>query len=170
MPIHLHRHIRSNGFESKDKLRKYSWGSLETFNLEKEVQNVFRNRSDIVIGTNCVHATTSRVASSRRIWDTLVKNGVAILSEGTQPLDWFDICFGLLDGWWLAEDGKEYPLQLAFKWMENFQAAGFLSSGYSRGPTQEAFTQQLLVGYKTKWPVPMNSVPTQPRAKASHIN
>lgn len=146
--------------KAKDKLGKYSWMTFETFDLEKEVRDIFRSRFDIVIGTNCVHATTSRVASSRRLWETLTKDGVAILSEGTQPLDWFDICFGLLDGWWLAENGTEYPLQPASKWMETLRAAGFPSSGFSGGPTREAFTQQLLVGCKTKWPVPMTSAPT----------
>jgi acyl transferase domain-containing protein/acyl carrier protein len=146
--------------KAKGKFKQYPWMSFETFDLEKEVHNSYRDRFDIVIGTNCVHATSSRVASCHRIWETLTENGVAILSEGTQPLEWFDICFGLLDGWWVAEDGKEYPLQPASKWMDTLQAAGFPSASFSRGPTQEAFTQQLLVGCKRKWPVPTSSEPT----------
>ncbi|KAF2816384.1 BcPKS16, polyketide synthase [Mytilinidion resinicola] len=148
--------------KAKAKLGKFPGMSFEIFDLEKEVKSTFRNRFDIVIGTNCVHATTSRLASCRRLWETLNENGVVVLSEGTQPLDWFDICFGLLDGWWLAENGTEYPLQPASKWMETFQAAGFLSSSFSGGLTQEAFTQQLLVASKAKWPVrlPISPVPT----------
>jgi acyl transferase domain-containing protein/SAM-dependent methyltransferase/acyl carrier protein len=145
--------------KAKGSFSQYHWMRFEIFDLEKEVHDSFRDRFDIVIGTNCVHATSSRVASCHRIWETLNENGVAILSEGTQPLDWFDICFGLLDGWWVAEEGKEYPLQPASKWIEVLQAAGFPSTSFSRGPTEEAFTQQLLVGCKQNWPVPPSPEP-----------
>jgi acyl transferase domain-containing protein/SAM-dependent methyltransferase len=143
--------------KARDKLKKYPWITFETFDLEKEVPNRFLNQFDITIGTNCVHATTNTVVSCRRIGETLTESGVALLSEGTEALDWFDICFGQLDGWWLAEDGRQHPIQPASKWMETFQAAGFQSTGFSRGPTREAFTQQLLVACKRKWPVPVVS-------------
>jgi acyl transferase domain-containing protein/SAM-dependent methyltransferase len=145
--------------KAKDKLAKYPWISFETFDLEKEVPNAFRNQFDIIIGTNCVHATTNTTMSCRRIGETLNEDGVVILSEGTKALDWFDIVFGQLDGWWLAEDGRQHPIQPASEWMETLQAAGFQSGSFSRGPTREAFTQQLLVGSKKKWPIPMSSEP-----------
>ncbi|KAF2792078.1 BcPKS16, polyketide synthase [Melanomma pulvis-pyrius CBS 109.77] len=146
--------------KAKQKLREYPWITYELFDLEKEVPTSFRNRFDIVIGTNCVHATTSRVATCRRIFETLKADGVIVLSEGTRPMHWFDICFGLLDGWWVAENGTQYPLQPATKWMDAFKQSGFLSSSFSRGPTQEANTQQLLVGCKKMWPVPIELTPT----------
>ena len=133
--------------KAKDKFKTYSWMRFETFDLENEIPDSFRNKFDIVIGTNCVHATKSKVASCRRIWNTLSEQGVAILSEGTEALHWFDICFGLLDGWWLAEDGS-HPLQPAPKWMEILEAAGFQSTGFSEGPSREALTQKLIVGWK----------------------
>ena len=148
--------------KAKDKFRSFSWMSFDTFDLEKGVREKYRNRFDLVIGTNCVHATSSRIASTRRLLDTLNDDGVVVLSEGTQPLPWFDIVFGVLDGWWLAENGTEYPLQPASKWMEVFQAAGYSSFSFTRGATQEAYTQQLLIGSKARWSIPISSVPTAP--------
>ncbi|KAG9235756.1 hypothetical protein BJ875DRAFT_421478 [Amylocarpus encephaloides] len=152
--------------KAKDKLKKYPWISFETFDLEKDVQRAFRNQFDITIGTNCVHATTNMVASSRRILETLKEDGVVVLSEGTQPLDWFDISFGLLDGWWIAEDGRKYALQPALKWMETLQEAGFQSTGFTQGTMREAFTQQLLVGSKRKWPDPASPHPAPAERKS----
>ena len=133
--------------KARDKFKNYPWMSFELFDLENEAPDILRNKFDIVIGTNCVHATTDRVASCQRIRDTLSEQGVAILSEGTEALHWFDICFGLLNGWWLAKDGS-HPLQSASKWMDVLHAAGFQSTGFSKGLSQDAVTQQLLVGWK----------------------
>ncbi|PYI06809.1 BcPKS16, polyketide synthase [Aspergillus sclerotiicarbonarius CBS 121057] len=146
--------------KAKEKLGRFSWINYDTFDIEKEAQPGLRNRFDILIGTNCVHATSSRVESCRRIGDCLTEEGVAILSEGTHPLAWFDMTFGLLDGWWVAENGTEYPLQPASKWMEAFQDAGFPCSGFSQGPGSEAFLQQLLVGSKKAWSESLTSKQT----------
>ncbi|KAL8704355.1 MAG: hypothetical protein Q9201_002480 [Fulgogasparrea decipioides] len=145
---------------ARARFRQHPWISFEVFDLEKEVPEDFRKRFDIVIGTNCVHAMRNREASCRRIRNTLKEEGVVILSEGTEALHWFDICFGLLDGWWLAED-VTHPLQPASRWMEVLDAAGFSSSGFSKGPSHEAVTQQLLVGWKNplQGPVSLNTTP-----------
>ncbi|KAJ0417565.1 hypothetical protein BJY00DRAFT_315854 [Aspergillus carlsbadensis] len=140
--------------KAKMKLGAFTWIEFATFDLEKEVHPTFSNSFDIIISTNCVHATSSRVQSCSRIRDCLTDDGVAILSEATHPLAWFDITFGLLDGWWVAENGTEYPLQPASKWMEVFREAGFASSAFSQGTSREACLQQLLVACKKTWPIP----------------
>ncbi|OJZ88528.1 hypothetical protein ASPFODRAFT_79916 [Aspergillus luchuensis CBS 106.47] len=132
-----------------DKLVKFSWINYDTIDLEEETRAEHRNRYDIVIGTNCVHATSSRVETCRRLRDCMTDDGVVILSERTQPLAWFDITFGLLDEWWVAENGAEYPLQPASKWMEVLQEAGFSRTSFTRGVGSEASLQQLLVGSKS---------------------
>ena len=132
--------------KAKTKFREYGWMDFSTFNLEDEVSDSFRHRFDIVISANCVHATRDRKASCRRLRETLMKRGLLVLSEVTRVIDWYDICFGLLDGWWIAEGSSTYPLQPASSWVSTFRAAGFSSVGFSQGPIPEANTQQLLVG------------------------
>lgn len=133
---------------AKLKFAKYQWMAFETFNLEKETPVSMRDQYDIVIGTNCVHATTSRSASITRLAQVLRKDGLIVLSEVTQLVDWYDIVFGLLDGWWLAKDGSTYPLQPAESWMNSFKEAGFKNVSYSGGPSPESNTQRLLVASK----------------------
>ncbi|GLA58211.1 type I Iterative Polyketide synthase (PKS) [Aspergillus tubingensis] len=136
--------------KAKDRFVNFSWIDYDTIDLEEETRAEHRNRYDIVIGTNCVHATSSRVETCRRLRDYLTDDGVVILSERTQPLAWFDITFGLLDEWWVAENGTEYPLQPASKWMEVLQEAGFSRTSFTRGAGSETSLQQLLVGSKVR--------------------
>ncbi|GLA95299.1 type I Iterative Polyketide synthase (PKS) [Aspergillus tubingensis] len=136
--------------KAKDRFVDFSWIDYDTIDLEEKTRAEHRNRYDIVIGTNCVHATSSRVGTCRRLRDCLTDDGVVILSEVTQPLAWFDMTFGLLDEWWVAENGTEYPLQPAAKWMEVLQEAGFSRTSFTRGVGSETPLQQLLVGSKVQ--------------------
>ena len=135
---------------AKPKFAKYNWMKFQAFNLEKEVSQSLHGHYDIVIGTNCVHATSSKANSLRRLRQLLSPDGFAVLSEVTELVDWYDIVFGLLDGWWLAENGTVYPLQPADTWMRSFQEAGYASSSYSQSPVASLNTQRLLVGSNRK--------------------
>lgn len=146
---------------------QFPWMEFATLDLEADVRPEFRGGFDIVIATNTVHATADRVASCRRLRETLTPaGGLVILAELTCHIDWCDICFGLLDGWWLA-DGPIAPLQTADEWMATFKEAGFQSFGYSRGTLAGANTAQLLVGCNTLWEntIPKALASGQPEAE-----
>ncbi|KAK4244346.1 BcPKS16, polyketide synthase [Corynascus novoguineensis] len=140
--------------KAKNALKQYPWIEYATFNMEKETPEALRGKFDVVIGTNCVHATSNRTASCRRLRETLTPGGIIVLSEVTQVIDWYDIAFGLLDGWWLAEGGTAYPIQPPDTWMTSFATAGFVSASCSLGPTRESTSQQLLVACNKHWDVP----------------
>ena len=150
---------------AKLRFSKYDWMGFEAYNLEKEPPPTLKDRFDIVIGTNCVHATTSRAATIRRLGQVLRKDGFIVLSEVTQIVDWYDVVFGLLDGWWLAKDGSTYPLQPAESWMRSFEEAGFTNISYSKGSSPESNTQRLLVASKKQVRSATFSSPT---AQMSH--
>nr|ALD83702.1 tAT polyketide synthase [Sorangium cellulosum] len=87
---------------------------------------------DIVIATNVLHAT-------RRIADTLARakallrtNGWMILNEVTVAQRFTTLTFGLLDGWWLFEDGDVRlpgsPLLDAAGWRRLLAEEGFEKS------------------------------------------
>ncbi|KAH7413722.1 hypothetical protein DE146DRAFT_4067 [Phaeosphaeria sp. MPI-PUGE-AT-0046c] len=132
--------------KAKSKFAKYPWMSFVTLDLETEMRHDWRSQFHIIISTNCVHATRNRSTSCCRLKDALAEQGIMILSEVTHVIDWYDLAFGLLDGWWLAGDGTEYPIQPAPVWMDALSESCFASFGYSKGETREATTQQLLVG------------------------
>ncbi|KAI0433453.1 S-adenosyl-L-methionine-dependent methyltransferase [Xylaria sp. FL1042] len=123
---------------------RHQWMNFLIIDIEEEIPEAFHERYDIVIGANVVHATRDRTATCRRLREALRPGGVLVLSELTRPIEWYDICFGLLDGWWLA-DG--YAIQPPPVWMDAFKKAGFQSMGHSSGNSEEANTQQLLIAY-----------------------
>ena len=130
---------------AKSKFAKYPWMEFQALNLETDMPASLRDTFDIVIGTNCVHATKNKTKTVGRLKTILNAQGFIVLSEVTQLVDWYDIVFGLLDGWWLANDGSTYPLQPAESWSRSFEQAGFSNISWSRGPSPESNTQRLLV-------------------------
>ena len=133
--------------KARKKFSEYShWMDFRTMNLEQDPPVTYHGRYDIVIGTNVVHATRDLVASTSRMKSLLKDGGFICLSEITKVIDWHNIVFGLLPGWWSFNDGRNYALQSEEEWMKVFEKAGFEATGYSTGPSEEAKTQQLLVG------------------------
>ncbi|KAF7889246.1 hypothetical protein EAF00_009546 [Botryotinia globosa] len=129
---------------AKTKFAKYDWMKFQTFNLEKDIPANMRGQYDIVIGTNCVHATTNKTSSTRHLRETLRNGGFVVLSEVTKLIDWYDVVYGLLDGWWLGDD-TNYPLQPPEFWMQCFEKAGYASASYTEGSTPDSNTQRLLI-------------------------
>lgn len=99
---------------------------------------------DIIIGTNCVHATQDRTSTLNRLKQLLHPTGFVVLSEVTEIVDWYDITYGLLDSWWSDKDGC-YPLQCAETWMRCFKDAGFAVASHSQGPSADLNIQKLLI-------------------------
>lgn len=131
----------------------YPWMQFKTLNLEVEPSADMVSRFDIAIGTNCVHATANRTETCRHIKHMLKPNGVMVLSEITSVFDWHEAVFGLLDGWWLANDA-EHAIQPAEVWMNFFHQAGFPSATYSQSTIPDCNLQQLLVASAKKYPEP----------------
>lgn len=133
-----------------DKARKtfsrYSWMDFATLDLERDPPTALQGKYDMVIATNVVHATSNLVSSTRHLKALLRPGGFICLSEITKVIEWHNLVFGLLPGWWCFNDGRSYALQSAEKWMEVFRKAGFEAVSYSTGASEEAKSQQLLIG------------------------
>ena len=84
---------------------------------------------DLVIGTNVVHATRDVATSLQHIKALLKKNGLLLLSELAQKSLFNTLTFGLLDGWWLAQDQHRRlqgsPVLPPRKWHEVLREVGF---------------------------------------------
>ena len=132
--------------EARKKFAKYPWMEFQALNLEKASPASLQGTYDIVIGTNVVHATSNIIESAKRMRLLLRKGGFIVLSEVTRIVDWYDLVYGLLDGWWAFKDSRTYPLQPASDWLRDLKEAGFGDASCSRGNTEESNTQQLIIG------------------------
>lgn len=138
---------------AKLKFSMHSWVDFQTLNLEEDPLPSLQGKYDIILGTNVVHATSDVVKTCSRIKSLLRDEGIMALSEVTRKIDWYDIVFGLLEGWWCFKDGRDYPLQPAEYWLQCLERAGFNGRAVSGGSSTEARTQTVVLGCKTSRPL-----------------
>jgi SAM-dependent methyltransferase len=109
-----------------------------TLDIEKDVEDKWRGQYDVVVSTNCIHATRDLVRSTSHIGDILRPDGVLCLVELTRNVDWLDLVFGLLEGWWLFEDGRKHVLADEGLWRRQLSEAGFRWVDWTDGPSKES--------------------------------
>lgn len=86
------------------------------------------DKFDIVVSTNCVHATRDLARSTSNIHSMLRSDHEAMLClVELMPKDlyWFDLVFGLLEGWWMFDDGRSYALADEEHWERVLKDVGF---------------------------------------------
>ncbi|KAH8896779.1 beta-ketoacyl synthase [Thozetella sp. PMI_491] len=119
---------------------------------------------DAVISTNCIHATQNATTSLKHLHHMLRPDGMLALVEFTQGMYWFDLVYGLLDGWWLFADGRRHALADTAFWDRSLRAAGFCNTSWSDGETQEAQTLRLICGFKSPLSIATAPAPLSKRA------
>ncbi|KAL8850364.1 MAG: hypothetical protein Q9221_004684 [Calogaya cf. arnoldii] len=102
----------------KRKFSGYKCMKYATMNIEKKPPEDFCGQFNVVLSTNCIHATSNLPNSLRNIRTLLRPHGFVSLVESTSRMFWFDIVFGLLEGWWLFNDGRKYVLASPEFWAE----------------------------------------------------
>ncbi|KID96726.1 Beta-ketoacyl synthase, partial [Metarhizium majus ARSEF 297] len=124
-------------------------GSMEclVLDIEKEPPEPLQRRFDLVISTNCIHATRSLVTSCSNVHVLLRPGGFFALIEFTTRFYWLDLVFGLLDGWWLFEDGRKHCTVNGPSWKTNLEASGFSHVLWTEAEGIEKPNPQLLVAY-----------------------
>ena len=70
--------------------------------------------------------------------------------EFTRNIFWFDLVFGLLEGWWLFEDDRKHVLASPSFWDRSMRAAGFEHVTWTDGSSEEAQTLRIITGFLTK--------------------
>jgi acyl transferase domain-containing protein/SAM-dependent methyltransferase/acyl carrier protein len=96
---------------------------------------------DVVLAANVLHATRDLQESLRHVRQLLAPRGILVLLEGTSPLRFIDLIFGLTEGWWRFADRAvrpSHPLLPVSGWCpllkrNGFQAAEAITSQEDRG-------------------------------------
>jgi SAM-dependent methyltransferase/acyl carrier protein len=123
---------------AKRKFAKWPFMQYTTMDIEKEPAAEFLGNYDVVLSTNCIHATKDLVVSTTNIRKMLRPDGILCLVELTRNLYWFDLVFGLLEGWWLFNDGREHALAHEGRWDQSLHTAGFDWVDWSTSPSPES--------------------------------
>jgi NADPH:quinone reductase-like Zn-dependent oxidoreductase/SAM-dependent methyltransferase/acyl carrier protein len=117
--------------KAQERFRPYKFLRYGVLDLEQDprAQSFAKAHYDLILATNCVHATADLGQSLAHIGKLLSPGGVLILTEMTKPERWVDLSFGLTEGWWRFTDRAlrpKYPLLSAEHWVETLRAQGFV--------------------------------------------
>jgi acyl transferase domain-containing protein/NADPH:quinone reductase-like Zn-dependent oxidoreductase/SAM-dependent methyltransferase/short-subunit dehydrogenase/acyl carrier protein len=115
---------------AKAKFADFQNVRFELLNLEDDFSSQgFRSNSfDIIVASNVIHATSDVLQTLVSLRRLLVPAGWLLMLEVTRPQRWFDITFGLTEGWWRFRDHHlrtRHPLFPRAQWKRLLLQAGF---------------------------------------------
>lgn len=132
---------------ARKKFASYPNVIVTTLDIEKPVPEHMLNQFHIILSTNCIHATKSISNSTAHIRTMLLPNGFCSLVEFTRNIYWFDLVFGLLDGWWFFEDGRTHVLADEWFWESSMKKAGFGHVSWTHNSSAESQTVRIITGF-----------------------
>ncbi|KAF9873883.1 beta-ketoacyl synthase [Colletotrichum karsti] len=124
--------------------------SFGVLDIEQDPAPELTEAFHVIISTNCIHATRNITSSLSNLRTMLREDGALALIEmtPTRQLYVFDIIVGLLEGWWLFDDGRTHALADAESWGRAFADAGFPEVRWSDGESLEARTVRVICGFR----------------------
>ncbi|KAH0593194.1 Polyketide synthase [Metarhizium humberi] len=130
---------------ARKKFAKYDFVRYQTLDIENSPPSHLHGQYDIVLSTNCVHATRDLVESCSNIRALLQSKGFLCLVELTRDIFWLDLVFGLLEGWWRYEDGRDHALATEHLWDSTLHQAGFEWVDWTDNETMESNALRVIV-------------------------
>lgn len=122
--------------------------SFGVVDIEKQPEQKHLNKYHAILSTNCIHATRDLTVSGRNIRSMLREDGFIALVEFTRNMFWFDLVFGLLDGWWSFTDGRTHVLADEFFWERSLRTAGFKHVTWTGADTEESNTLRIITAFQ----------------------
>ncbi|KAL4940292.1 hypothetical protein BDV06DRAFT_230433 [Aspergillus oleicola] len=133
---------------ARKKFSGREYMEFQIIDIEKDTIDSLVGKYHAIISTNCIHATRNLEVSTRNIHRMLRPDGFTALVEFTRNMYWFDLVFGLLEGWWLFEDGRPHVIASERFWDESMRKAGFQHVSWTDGDSLEARTLRIITGFR----------------------
>ncbi|MFE8599878.1 SDR family NAD(P)-dependent oxidoreductase [Archangium violaceum] len=126
--------------KARERFAEYDFVEYSVLDIENDpcAQGFTAGDFDVVIAANVLHATRDLDATLTGVRRLLAPGGMLFLIEGSEPIAWIDLSFGLTAGWWLFTDVDtrgSYPLISGTRWIEQLRRHGFAdASDLTRAP------------------------------------
>lgn len=137
--------------KAKTSFKDIQGMKFDVLNIEVDPPHEYIGAFHAIISTNCIHATRNLPLSLGNLRKMLREDGALALIEMTpsvtNSLYVMDVIFGLLEGWWLFNDGRSHALADVDHWKRVFMEAGFQEVLWSDGETREAKTVRVVCGF-----------------------
>jgi acyl carrier protein len=115
--------------------------------IEKAAAPQHLNKYHVILSTNCIHATKNLTKSTGNMRSMLRPDGFISVVEFTRNMFWFDLVFGLLDGWWFFQDGRKHVLADQWFWDSSLRTAGFKHVTWTDGASEESQTLRIITAF-----------------------
>lgn len=122
----------SNHFFNKaeQKFRDFPFVQYQRLDIEIDAgeQGFEAHSFDLILASQVLHATTDLRHTLFNVHQLLAPDGLLLLLEAVRPPRWFDLVFGLTEGWWRFADAPlrtSHPLLAFPTWQELLAEAGF---------------------------------------------
>jgi acyl transferase domain-containing protein/thioester reductase-like protein/SAM-dependent methyltransferase/acyl carrier protein len=122
----------------------YPFMRFAVHDIEKPPAEELRGQH-LVLASNAIHATHSLVVSASNVRQALRPDGFLMMLEMTEVVPFIDLVFGLLEGWWLFDDGRKHAVVPAEHWERELHAAGFGHVDWSDGNLPENVFQKVII-------------------------
>ncbi|KAF2993633.1 putative PKS-like protein biosynthetic cluster [Neopestalotiopsis sp. 37M] len=137
---------------AKKKFGKYRFMKFMAHDMEKPVPAELLGSQHIVVASNAVHATRDLVKTGKNIHAALRPDGFLMMLEMTEIVPFVDTIFGLLEGWWLFDDGRQHAIIGPEGWEKAMHAAGFGHTDWTDGHLPESKIQRVIVSMASGHP------------------
>jgi malonyl CoA-acyl carrier protein transacylase/acyl carrier protein/SAM-dependent methyltransferase len=125
--------------------KAYPFMKFRAHDIEEEPADDLIGTQHIVVASNAVHATHSLTVSAKNIRKALRPDGFLMMLEMTETLPWVDIIFGLLEGWWLFDDGRLHAISHQSHWERELHAMGYGHVDWTDGQLPENQIQRIII-------------------------
>ncbi|EFR04739.1 phenolpthiocerol synthesis polyketide synthase ppsB [Nannizzia gypsea CBS 118893] len=151
---------------ARKRFKAHSFMKFCVHDIEKEPATELLHSQHIVIAANCVHATHNLVNSTKQIRQVLRPDGFLMILEMTDTLYWVDVVFGVLEGWWLYNDGRKHVVANQVIWEKSMHLAGYGYVDWTSGARPESSIQRLIIALASgprydRLPVTLNNTQSQ---------
>lgn len=151
---------------ARKKFKPYPFMKFRAHDIEKPPDDDLVGTQHLVIASNAVHATHSLTESTKNIHKFLRPDGFLMMLEMTETLYWIDLIFGLLEGWWLFDDGRRHAISPQSRWEREMQSVGYGHVDWTDGNRPENRTQKIIIALASgsrydRLPVPPKPSPIE---------
>ncbi|KAJ5641292.1 hypothetical protein N7490_005292 [Penicillium lividum] len=130
---------------ARRQYKSYPFMSFRVHDIEKEPAEDLIGTQHLVIASNAVHATHSLTISLKNMRKMLRPDGFLMMLEMTQTVPWVDIIFGLLEGWWLFDDGRTHAITHESRWEKELHSVGYGHVEWTDGHLPENKLQRIII-------------------------
>lgn len=130
---------------ARRQFKAYPFMRFRAHDMEQEPADDLIGTQHIIVASNAVHATHSLTVSAGNMRKALRPDGFLMMLEMTETLPWVDIIFGLLEGWWLFDDGRQHAISHQSRWERELHSLGYGHVDWTDGHLPENNIQRIII-------------------------